>query len=223
MIDGRRCLAGACLVWLLAVGAVHGAAAEENGEEIRLRIGAGDPVAGKSKSESELCQGCHGADGNDSAVGVPKLAGQYAAYLLKELQDFRAQTRRHRIMSAMAEGPSENDLKDIAAYFASLPRLRDDEPTSTPSPSARELFLYGDMDRNIDACVNCHGLEGKGRLARDQVYPALAGQHEGYLRVQLLNWKIGARSNSSNGVMNRIAAALSESEISALSAFLAGL
>jgi cytochrome c553 len=223
MTEAGRALAALCLAGMLTAST---AAAEPPGEpsgELKQRLGAGDPVAGKIKSEAELCQGCHGADGNAGAVGVPKLSGQYAAYLIKELADFRSQARRHRVMNAMADGPSEGDLQDIAAYYASLPRLTEEETSAAPSAAARELFLYGDVERGIDACSSCHGLDGKGRLARELAYPALAGQHEGYLRVQLLNWKIGARGNSPGGVMNRIAQALSEAEISALSAFLAGM
>jgi cytochrome c553 len=192
-------------------------------EEIKQRVGGGDPAAGKVKSETELCQGCHGEAGNSAALGVPKLAGQYAAYLVKQLGDFRSEARRHRIMNAMAEGLSDADLPDIAAYFASLPRMKGEGSGGDDNPAARDLFLYGDVNRNLDACVSCHELGGRGRIAGGVAYPALGGQHKGYLRVQLLNWKIGTRANSPKDVMNRIAAALSEEEIAALADYISGL
>lgn len=215
-------LAGPFLALLLsAFGAFGANAGGEDPEAAKKRIGSGNPTRGKTLSETELCQGCHGETGIGVAVGVPNLAGQYAAYLVKELQDFRGGARRHRIMTAMAEGLADADLPDIAAYFASQPRMKG--AGSHPQSGARELFLYGDVNRNLDACVNCHDLGGVGRLANGIAYPAIAGQNKGYLRVQLLNWKIGARGNSPGGVMNKIAGALSEQEIAELADLISGL
>jgi len=193
----------------------------ESPEAIKLRIGSGDPTRGKAKSETELCQGCHGENGISIAVGVPNLSGQYAGYILKQLQEFRSGARRHRIMTAMAEGLADTDTADIGAYFASQPGMTGD--SSGENAAARELFLYGDVNRNINACVGCHDLNGAGRIANGIVYPRLAGQNKGYLRVQLLNWNIGARNNSPGGVMNKIAEPLNEEEISALANYLSGL
>jgi cytochrome c553 len=193
----------------------------ETAEHVQRRMGSGNPVLGKAKSEAELCQGCHGETGDGAAVGVPKLNGQYASYIVKQLADFRSQKRRHRIMNAMAEGLSDADLPDIAAYFASRPRMKGAGPAA--NPAARDLFLYGDVDRNIDACVSCHDLDGTGRESAGTVYPAIGGQSKGYLKLQLLNWNTGTRANSPKGVMNRIAEALSEEEISALAEYISGL
>ncbi|QSA99152.1 cytochrome c4 [Methylococcus sp. EFPC2] len=193
----------------------------ESAEGIKQRIGQGDPAAGKTKAESELCQGCHGDDGNSTVIGVPKLAGQYAGYLIKQLQDFRSLSRRNRIMNAMAEGLGDADLADIGAYFASQTRSKNAE--SAPNQVAKDLFLYGDVNRSLDSCVSCHDLNGKGRISAGVTYPAIAAQTKGYLRLQLLNFKIGVRTNSPQGVMNKVADALTEEEIVALAEYLSGL
>lgn len=214
-IAALMALAGICSV---------GVAAElaEDPEAIRLRTGTGDPVAGKAKSESELCQGCHGEEGVSNVVGVPNLAAQFAPYLIKQLSDFRTQSRRHRIMNAMAEGLAETDLPDLAAYFASCSRPKEDGAGGSDA-NAKDLFLYGDVERNLEACASCHESDARGRVSRGVAYPALAGQQSGYLRVQLLNWKAGIRSNSPQGVMNRVAGQLTEAEISELANYLSGL
>ncbi|NJD06822.1 MAG: cytochrome c4 [Methylococcaceae bacterium] len=216
-----RIAAGLICAALLSPAARSAERPPESPEAIKQRIGSGDPLAGKAKSEAELCQGCHGENGGSIAVGVPNLAGQYAAYIAKQLQDFRSGARRHRIMTAMSEGVSETDSNDIAAYFASQPPMQG--VAGEANAAARELFLYGDVDRNLDACVSCHEPSGGGKLAAGVAYPRLAGQAKGYLRVQLLNWKINARSNSPQGVMNRVAGALTEQEIAALANYLSGI
>lgn len=193
----------------------------ESEDDIRQRIGTGNPIAGKAKSEAELCQGCHGEQGLSIATGAPNLAGQYATYLIKQLQDFRSQTRRHKVMNPMAEGLAEADIPDIAAYFASQPRMSGEAVSG--NEVGRNLFLYGDVEREIPACVECHELGGKGRLAGGVAYPRIGGQTRGYLTMQLLNWKTGFRANSPTGVMNKIAGALSEQEIAALAAYVSGL
>lgn len=217
-------LRNACLALSLGwacMPAVADEAPAESMETTRQRIGRGDPAAGKIKAEAELCQGCHGEGGTSTVIGVPNLSGQYAAYLIKQLDDFRAQNRRNRIMTAMAEGLGDADRADIAAYFASLPSSKNE--AADANPAAKDLFLYGDVNRSLDACISCHDLGGKGRVSGGVAYPAIAGQHKGYLRVQLLNWKIGVRNNSPQGVMNKIAGALTEEEISALAEYISGL
>lgn len=193
----------------------------ETEDDLRRRIGSGNPLAGKAKSETELCQGCHGEDGFSIAAGAPNLAGQQAEYIIKQIADFRAQRRLHRIMNPMAEGVPEADVPDIAAYFASQPRMTGD--TSPGNEVGRNLFLYGDVEREIPACVECHDLGGKGKVSAGVVYPRIGGQIRGYLRLQLFNWKHGYRANSPNNVMNKIAGALTEEEMAALAEYVSGL
>jgi cytochrome c553 len=193
---------------------------EETPENIKLRSGPGDPVAGKEKSQ--LCQGCHGERGLSSEPMIPHLAGQYAKYIAKNLRNFQTGARVHQIMSAMAATISDEDLDDIAAYFSSQPKMKG----KGPGPNidlGKNLFLNGDMSRNIVACVNCHGVEGKGNSPRNPVFPVIGGQQSGYLRGQLLNWKNGERTNSPGGIMNIIAQRLSNAEIESLANYISGL
>jgi len=187
---------------------------------VAQRIGSGNVARGKLKIQTENCQECHGEFGVGLGLTAPKLAGQFADYLIKQLNDFQTGERKHPVMTVMAESLSDDDKADIAAYYASHPVMRGEE--SRPSLLAKDIFMRGDMTRNIVSCKTCHGETGKGKFSPTECYPVIGGQHMIYLREQLRNWRSGARSNSSTGVMNIIAKQLSDSEIQALSDYLSG-
>ena len=195
------------------------ACAAETADEIKQRIGSGNPVAGKTKSE--LCQGCHGEFGLSLEDLIPNLAGQYAPYIAKQLRNFQTGARTHQIMSAMATTINDAELIDIAAYFASQKKMQGNGKGD--NPVAKNLFLKGDPGRNIQACVTCHGVNGKGQAPNVAIYPVIGGQHKDYLRAQLIHWRSGERSNSPDGVMNKIAKSLTDAEIEALTDYLASL
>ncbi len=194
---------------------------EDNGNEIAERIGSGNPISGKNKSRAELCQECHGENGNATGIGVPHLAGQFADYILKQLRNFKSGARRHPVMNPMAQGLADEEAKDISAYFASSEamqgmQLKVDE-------IAKNLFFKGDMNRNIASCTSCHGEKGKGQISANDIYPVIGGQRKLYLREQLLNWRSGTRNNSPGNVMNVIAKSLSDNEIEVLSDYISGM
>jgi len=83
--------------------------------------------------------------------------------------------------------------------------------------------VNGDQTRDIPACISCHGDNGKGNIANNVPYPVIGGQRRIYLRAQLVNWKLGERSNSPGGVMNKITKSLSDDEIDALANYISGL
>jgi cytochrome c553 len=188
-------------------------------DETRLRSGPGDPVAGKSKAE--LCFGCHGEDGNSIEPLIPKLAGQYGIYIAKQLRNYQDTTRTHQIMVAMAASVSDEELTDIASYFASQPMMKGDHPSS--NKIGKKLFENDDLPRMMVRCSNCHGATGKGQNPGNPVYPVIGGQHKEYLLGQLLNFRKGARNNSTSGVMNTIVHKLSDAEIEALADYVSGL
>jgi len=190
----------------------------DSAEAIKQRSGSGDPVAGKDKSE--LCQGCHGEEGISAESTAPKLAGQYAGYIIKQIRDFRSGLRVHQIMSDVAKTVNEDDLPDIAAYFASRKKMKGN---GSDNKVGQELFLHGDMSRMMVACVNCHGVNGKGKTPTNPVFPVLGGQHKDYLRVQLTNFRSGDRGNSPGGVMNIITQKLTDAELDALANYVSGL
>jgi cytochrome c553 len=196
---------------------------DESPESVKLRSAPGDPVAGKEKSQ--LCQGCHGEKGMTDETMIPHLAGQYGKYIAKELRNFQTGERTHQIMNAMAATISDDDLADISAYFASMPKMSGDGSgeTSKAAEVGKQLFLVGDMRRMVIGCTNCHGVGGKGRAPNISMFPVIGGQQAGYLRGQLINWRSAQRANSANAIMNRIAEKLTDAEIDSLAAYISSL
>jgi len=184
---------------------------------IKERSGPGDPVSGREKSE--LCQGCHGEEGISFEPAVPKLAGQYGAYITKELRNFQAGTRVHQIMSDVAKTINDEDLADISAYFASRKKMKGN---GSDNKLGEQLFLHGDMSRMMVACVNCHGVRGKGKTPTNPVFPVIGGQQKEYLRIQLTNFRAGDRTNSPGGVMNIITQRMTDAELEALADYVSG-
>ena len=179
---------------------------------------AGNSAAGKNKSAP--CAACHGADGNSGAPNFPKLAGQDAHYLSKQLADFKAGARKDPLMAGMVAGLSKKDMDDLGAYYASQkakPGVASGDAASLKR--AERLYRGGDAKSGISACMSCHGPSGHGIPPR---FPAVSGQHATYAQKQLMDFKTGARSNDSE-VMTRIAFRMSESEIKAVSEYMAGL
>ncbi len=195
--------------------------AAENADVAAQRIGNGNPITGKQKSADGRCQECHGADGISSDAKVPNHTGQYAGYLIKQLNNFHSGERKHEVMTIMAEDLTSDDIADIAAYFASQKIMQGEGDGN--NPLAKNLFINGDKARDIPACASCHGDNGKGRIFDKVTYPVIGGQRGIYLRTQLVNWKLSERTNSPNGVMNKIAQALSDDEIDALVNYISGL
>jgi cytochrome c553 len=216
---------GLTLVILLAATAVYAQSDKVNpltgsidadidsAESIKLRSGPGDPVAGREKSL--LCQGCHGEYGISTDPVIPKLAGQYGNYISKQVRNYQSGTRSHQIMNAMAATISDDDLADIAAYFASQNKMEGDG--SADNQLGKELFLHGDTTKMRLACVICHGISGKGIGAKISMFPVIGGQHREYIRRQLINFRAGYRTNSPNSIMNKVAGSLTDMEIESLS------
>lgn len=178
-----------------------------------LAAWAGNVEAGRIKSESERCQECHGADGNGNGLDgkYARLAGQYPAYIVKQLQDFRSGARKHDFMTIMARSLDEADVADIAAYYGGLPAMRG-ERTPGDMETGRRLFA---------ACAACHGAQGKGN--GDAGFPVIGGQDVKYLRNQLLAWRSGERRNSPGGAMNEATKGLTDAQIDALAHYLSAI
>lgn len=191
------------------------ALAGDSPEDIKQRMGSGNPVAGKAKSA--MCQGCHGEDGNSAAPSFPKLAGQYAVYIQKQIHDFQGGTSRSDpIMSGMAATVTDkNDLLDISAYFASQKQMKGDNPVVNAAGKKRFLDDNG--------CINCHGVNGKGMAPNNPLAPVIGGQHKDYLIKQLNDFKSGARNNENSGMMPMIAGFMDDAEIEAVADYISGL
>lgn len=194
--------------------AASAAFADDSAEDIKKRIGAGDPVAGKDKSA--MCQGCHGEDGNSAAATFPKLAGQYAAYIQKQIKNFQAGSRSDPMMSGMAATVTENqDLLDISAYFASQKQMKGDSPVV--NEAGKERFL------SANGCAGCHGPNGKGAGPGNPNAPVIGGQHKDYLIKQLKDFRDGNRTNEPSGMMALIAGMMSDDEMEEVASYVSGL
>lgn len=189
---------------------------DEGPQAIKQRAGPGNPESGRDKSE--LCQGCHGEDGNSLESHVPKLSGQYAGYITKQLRNYQTGVRTHQIMNAMAATLSDEDLDDIAAYYAIQPKM--DGRAAAFNLIGQKLFFHSDGARGHMACVNCHGQGGKGLTPGTAMFPVIGGQHKDYLFGQLVSFKFDNRSNSPNAIMNKICKALTVEELTALAEYL---
>ena len=179
----------------------------------------GDPVSGKGKSL--LCQGCHAEDGNSVSTLIPKLAGQNTVYISKQVHNFQSGTRVHGIMNGLAATVNDDDLIDIAAYFASLAKMKGDG--SGGNQTGKDLFLNGNTSRKIASCVSCHGVNGKGLEPNPTMIPVIGGQHKDYLLRQLGNFRKGDRSNSPDGVMNGVTKSMTDAELESLAGYISGL
>ena len=182
----------------------------------------GNAELGKEKAASERCVECHGLDGNGISVEgkFAKLAGQYPDYILKQIRDFRSGARKHDQMAIMARSVEDEDVRDIAAYFSSLPRMNGQG--GELHELGKSLFEKGDTARGVLACVACHGDKGKG-VAGASLGPVIGGQEWRYLDKQLRDWRAGERRNSADGVMNKVTHELSDKEIEALADYLSGI
>ncbi|WP_425451890.1 c-type cytochrome [Candidatus Colwellia aromaticivorans] len=172
-------------------------------------IYAGDVKAGQEKSA--MCASCHGADGNSPIAIYPKLAGQSASYVAKQLADFKSGERVDPVMVGMVAALSEQDMNDLAAYFAvQIPTAGQAEG----SDIGHKLYFGGDANKGITACVACHGVKGKGMAQAG--FPALAGQNADYLKKQIASFREGSRGNDRSSMMRNIAIKLSDSDIDEL-------
>jgi cytochrome c553 len=221
----RHYVAAWALIGLVCSGAAHALDAspvmvqanDDTPEVIKQRVGTGDPVAGRIKSF--LCQGCHGEDGVSFEPLIPKLAGQYAGYIIKEVKNYQTGARSHPIMNAMAGTlDHESDIADIGAYFASRTKMKG--AGGPNNPIGEEIFTHGDTTKHRVACVGCHGVRGKGVGPKTAMYPVLGGQQRDYIRRELVEFRDGVRTNSPNDIMNQMTKLLTDAEIDALADYI---
>jgi cbb3-type cytochrome c oxidase subunit III len=183
-----------------------------------------DPAKGKVIAES-VCVACHGADGNSAAAANPHLAGQVEEYLYKQLKNFKAvddkpAARNNAIMSGMAAPLSDEDMKNVAAWFASQKLKPATATDESKIALGQKIWRQGDFKKGVPACAGCHGPTGAGLPAQ---YPRLAGQFAEYTEAQLKSFRLDERANDPEKMMRTIAAKLSDAEIKAVAEYAAGL
>jgi cytochrome c553 len=184
-----------------------------------------DPAKGQ-KIAGQVCAACHGAEGNATAPANPKLAGQVPEYVVKQLVNFRPgpngrkPERDNAIMLGFASQLSPQDMKDVAAFYASQKLVPDVARNKDSIEIGRRIWRGGIVEKGVPACAGCHGVTGQGVAAQ---YPLLAGQWTEYTEAQMKAWRSGERHNDPNGMMRGVAARMSDAEIRAVSDFIAGL
>ena len=184
---------------------------------------AGDAAAGKAKAAA--CIACHGADGNSPAPAGPaatwpKLAGQQANYLAGQMADFKSGARMDPIMMGMVAALSEQDMADLAAYFASQ-KQSDGTAAEDQVEAGQKMYRAGNTGTGVAACMACHGPAGMGNPAAN--FPRISGQHAAYIEKALKDFRAGTRTNDASKMMQGVAAKMTDAEITAVSQYVQGL
>jgi len=179
---------------------------------------AGNAAEGQAKTA--VCAACHSTDGNSVVGNFPKLAGQGEKYLLKQLNDIKSGARVVPEMTGMLTNLSDQDLADIAAYFASK-KMQLGQAAEDQIELGQKIWRAGVADKGVAACTACHGPNGAG--IDSAAYPKLGGQHAQYVEISLQKFAKGDRANDPGSMMRDIAAKMSEAEMKAVSQYVQGL
>jgi len=184
----------------------------------------GDPAKAQ-QVVTQVCAACHAADGNSAIPVNPSLAGQHPEYTYKQLMNFKPQggkpaERNNAIMGGMVANLSEDDMKNIAAYFASQKAKPGVARDAKLAKQGEAIYRGGVAAKGIPACASCHAPNGAGMPAQ---FPRLAGQHAEYTAGQLKTFRVGQRANDAAQMMRGIAEKMSDQEIAAVSEYIAGL
>ena len=183
-----------------------------------LLLAQGDAAAGQAKSA--LCSTCHGADGNSELSMNPKLAGQGANYIVKQLMDYKSGARANATMAAMVGSLSPQDMQDIAAWYSSQ------EVTLSGADAEKlelgqRIYRGGNKELGVAACTACHSPTGSGN--RPAGFPSLSGQHVDYTLTQLKSFRSGERANDNASMMRSVVERLTDKELEALASYVSGL
>lgn len=171
-----------------------------------------DGDANRGEGLAYTCSGCHGIDSAANAYPayhVPKLGGQNADYIEIALQGYRAGTRHHATMQAQSAALTDQDIADLAAYFAGL----ENEPATGISSANAETIALG--EEKSTTCQSCHGGDG---VALSSQWPNIGGQHDSYLFESLKQYQ---RAERNDPVMGPLVTALDDETLEQLAAFYA--
>ena len=184
----------------------------------QLAFAQGNAVAGQAKVA--LCASCHGLDGNSELAINPKLAGQNAGYIIKQLMDYKSGVRSNQIMSAMVLNLSEQDMQDISAWYSSQQvTLQGADPKFVEL--GESLYRAGNKELAVAACSACHSPTGRGNAPAG--FPSLGGQHAEYTLQQLKDFRAGVRQNDESSMMRVVVERLTDRELEALASYVSGL
>lgn len=230
MIFTTRTAIVASIAWVaMAVGMALAATAPFDDLREQAPI-HGDAAAGAAKAAA--CATCHGAKGIAAAPRFPNLAGQSETYLYVQLRAFKDRARVNTVMQPLAKALTDQDMRNLAAHFASLPGKAAAQTTQKSSRGSI-LFHDGDAAQGVPPCQGCHGVDGRGPRPDStsiapqpawSTFPVLAGQNAQYVLAQLKAYHDGARVGTSNDkVMQGVAHNLSAADMHALADYVSTL
>ena len=187
---------------------------------------AAEPAKAASKADlakgqatsTNVCAACHTSDGSRGSPANPILQGQHPEYLVKQLTEFKSGKRANAIMMGMASALSEDDMKNVSAFYAGKQAKPGFAKNKELVSLGEKIYRGGIADRSVPACAACHSPTGAGIPAQ---YPRMAGQHADYTEAQLVAFRGGVRKNSLQ--MTGVAAKMNDREIKAVSDYIAGL
>ncbi|MGE5648974.1 cytochrome c [Noviherbaspirillum sp. UKPF54] len=205
-------------VAMLAVSSIAYAAEENKAPKADAAKGEALYSTGDNARNIPACVACHGAAGNSTIAQNPKLAAQHDAYIAKQLADFKTPQRNNPVMSSIANGLTEADMKNVAAYLDKQTVQPGAAKNKETVEAGKKIYRGGIAEKNVPACAGCHGASGDGIPAQ---FPRLAGQHQEYTAAQLTAFRAGTRKNSPQ--MTTIAKRMSDEEIQAVADYVAGL
>jgi len=166
-----------------------------------------------------ICMACHGEGGNSVVPNFPKLSGQHAAYLEKQLNEFLNGKRRNDVMAPILDSFSKQDVPALAAWYAA----QKPTPGTVGDPgllaAGKVIYEDGNVETGVPGCMGCHQPRAQGNAR----YPRLAGQHQAYTLQQMNDFKSGVRDNDKGKVMRAVAERMTEQEMQAVAEYIASL
>lgn len=198
----------------VASGSLSGTPGVADGDQATLRMVA------LGKGQAWSCASCHGEAGQGN-LNTPRLAGQPADYLHKQLQDFKTGLRHNESMQVVARALTDADMAKLASYYAGIKLSTTVAPTlGGDLARGRAIAEKGDWKTDVPACFSCHGMGGEGVAPG---FPALAGQKPDYIFGQLAAWHKGERKNSPQALMDGIAQRMSFEDMRAVADYLGSM
>jgi cytochrome c553 len=189
---------------------------------LALALSAATTAAADLKRAEEIVSGkcfiCHGAEGESSSPVFPRLAGQHAEYVTRQLIDYKTGRRKSSAMQPMVEDLSPADFVALGQFFETRPVQHHAVDDPELAQMGRFIYLRGNPYSGVPACATCHGGTGQGTAT----LPRLAGQHAQYTERQLKAFNQRERTND-NAVMHTVAVKLTELELKAVASYISGL
>ena len=177
-------------------------------------------LASSKKIVNNLCIACHAIDGNSLIPVNPKLAGQHAAYITKQLKNFKSGLRENAVMAGMVANLTEKDMENLGHYFSEQVISLSLAEKNGVGSLGENIFRAGIKNKGLPACASCHGPSGHGIPDK---YPRLNAQYSQYILSQLNTFRLELRKNDSDAVMRTIAQKMTEQEMNAVADYIQGL